>query len=184
MNENTPPPTTRKDLHIYYYEEVNPKSILELITSLRDATQVSLDKQMTYELDSPPPIHLHIHSYGGDVYSGLAGVGHILNNKVPVYTYVEGGVASAGTLLSLAGKKRYIQEYGYMLIHQVSHWTHGTYENIKDEKQNLDSLMEQLYKFYLKNTKLKKKQLVKILKRDLWFNAEDCLKYGLVDGIV
>ncbi len=184
MSENLPAPTTRKDLHIYYYEEVNPKSILDLITSLREATQISLDRQITYDLDSPPPIHLHIHSYGGDVYSGLAGVGHILNNKVPVYTYAEGGVASAGTLLTLAGKKRYIQEYSYMLIHQVSHWTQGTYENIKDEKENMDKLMGQLYNFYKKYTKLKKKQIVKILKRDLWFNAEECLKQGLVDYIV
>jgi len=184
MSENLSTSTTQKHLHIYYYEEVNPKSILDLITSLREATQISLDRQITYDLDSPPPIHLHIHSYGGDVYSGLAGVGHILNNKVPIYTYAEGGVASAGTLLTLAGKKRYIQEYSYMLIHQVSHWTQGTYENIKDEKENMDKLMGQLYKFYKKYTKLKKKQIVKILKRDLWFDAEECLKHGLVDDII
>jgi len=41
-----------------------------------------------------------------------------------------------------------------------------------------------LYKFYKKYTKLKKKQIVKILKRDLWFDAEECLKHGLVDYIV
>jgi len=176
--------TVRKDLHIYYYDEVNPKSILDLVSLLKEATVISLDKQITYDLECPPPIHLHIHSYGGDVYSGLAGAPHIFNNKVSVYTYVEGGVASAGTLLSLAGKKRYIQEYSYMLIHQVSHWTHGTYENLKDEKENLDKLMAQFYKFYKKYTKLKKKQIVKILKRDLWFDAEECLKLGLVDKII
>ena len=184
MSENPSAPVTRKDLHIYYYDEVNPKSILDLVNTLREATLLSLDRQITYELDSPPPIHLHIHSYGGDVYSGLAGAGHIINNKVPVYTYTEGGVASAGTLLSLVGKKRYIQEYSYMLIHQVSHWTHGTYENLKDEKQNMDKLMEQFYKFYKKYSKLKKKQIVKMLKRDLWFDADECLKYGLVDKII
>jgi ATP-dependent protease ClpP protease subunit len=175
---------TRKDLHIYYYEEVNPKSIQGLVSTLREATQLSLDRQLTYDLEIPPVIHLHIHSYGGDVYSGLAGAGHILNNKVPVYTYVEGGVASAGTLLSMVGKKRFMQEYGYMLIHQVSQWTEGTYENLKDEKANLDKLMEQFYKFYKKHSKLKKKQIVKMLKRDLWFNSEECLKHGLVDKLI
>jgi hypothetical protein len=50
MSENLPAPTTRKYLHIYYYEEVNPKSILDLITSLREATQISLDRQITYDI--------------------------------------------------------------------------------------------------------------------------------------
>ena len=46
MSENPSAPVTRKDLHIYYYDEVNPKSILDLVNTLREATLVSLDKQL------------------------------------------------------------------------------------------------------------------------------------------
>ncbi len=177
-------PIVHKHQHIYFYESVNQRTIQELVIALRSASLYCQNLQVELGLDKAPPVHLHIHSYGGDVYSGLAGASHILNNKVPVYTYVEGGVASAGTLLSLVGKKRYMQEYGYMLIHQVSGWCMGNFEQIKDEGKNLNSLMGMLYDFYEKHSGLKRSKIEKVLKRDIWFNSKKCLKHGLIDEIL
>jgi ATP-dependent protease ClpP protease subunit len=177
-------PVSHKHLHIYYYSNVDQKSIQDLNMSLQSASLLSREIQIEYDLDQPPPVHLHIHSYGGDVYSGLAGASTIANCKVPVYTYVEGGVASAGTLLSMAGKKRYITDLSFMLIHQVSGWCTGNFEQIKDETQNLQTLMNLLSDFYVKYSKMKKKDIKKILKRDIWLSSEDCLNNGLVDKII
>lgn len=183
-NETHNSPITHKHLHIYYYSNVDQKSIQDLNVSLQTASLLSREIQIEYDLEEPPPIHLHIHSYGGDVYSGLAGASAIHNCKVPVYTYVEGGVASAGTLLSMAGKKRHITDLSFMLIHQVSGWCTGSFEQIKDETQNLQTLMGLLTDFYAKYSKMKKKDIKKILKRDIWLSSQDCLKHGLVDLIL
>ena len=60
----------------------------------------------------------------------------------------------------------------------------GNYEALKDSMENCDILMETIRDIYNKHTKIPKKQLNDILKRDLWFDAETCLKYGLVDEII
>ena len=38
--------------------------------------------------------------------------------------------------------------------------------------------------FKNKIKKFQEKKLDEILKRDLWFDAESCLKYGLIDEII
>ena len=63
-----------------------------------------------------PPIKLYITSEGGLVYQVFSLIDTIQNLRVPVHTICKGFVASAGTLLSLAGKKRFITENSYMLI--------------------------------------------------------------------
>ena len=48
-------------------------------------------------------IYVHICSYGGDVFAGLALMDLIKNNEIPITTIVEGPVASAATLMFLGG---------------------------------------------------------------------------------
>lgn len=175
---------SRVGQHIYFYDEVDPESIHALAILLKEVERESKTKHIQDELDHPPIIHLHVHSYGGDAYSGLAGASAVLGCSVPVYTYVEGGVASAATLITMAGKKRFIHSLGFMLIHQISTWTQGTYENLLDSKDNSTQLMDTFCQFYESKSKLKHKQIKKILKRDLWFSAADCKAFGLVDEIL
>jgi len=175
---------TTVENHIYFYESVNPKSVMLLGIAIQNLNDQIIQVSQNLGLSTAPPIHLHINSYGGDAFAGLAGASHILNSQVPVITYVEGSVASAGTMLSVVGAKRYITEHSFFLMHQVSTGVWGTYENLKDEKESMDSLMEMIESIYLKHTKMKKKELKKLLKRDLWLNAEQCLQHGVVDEII
>ena len=71
-----------------------------------------------------------------------------------------------------------------MLIHQLSSGMWGNYESLKDDMENCDLLMETIRTIYTEHTKIPKKTLNQILKRDLWFDAETCLKYGLIDEIL
>ena len=60
----------------------------------------------------------------------------------------------------------------------------GNYESLKDQMENNDLLMDTLKNIYTENTKIPKRILNQMLKKDLWFDAETCLKYGLVDEII
>lgn len=170
--------------HIYFYQEVTPKSILELGVTLKEMSERLFQVSQELSLTELPLIHLHINSPGGCVFSGLAGASHILASPIPVVTYVEGSAASAATLLSCVGAKRLISEHSFMLIHQVSSGVWGSYENIVDEKESLDAIMEAIEGIYLKHTGFKKKNLKHILRRDLWLPAQKCLEMGLVDNIL
>jgi|TARA_A100001515_G_scaffold141986_1_gene139884 ATP-dependent Clp endopeptidase proteolytic subunit ClpP len=168
--------------HIYFYSEIKRNSILKLNKKLKELET----KLLTYA-DSlnwePPGIYLHINSYGGSVFAGVAAMDQILSCKIPVYTVIDGCAASAATFLSVVGTKRYINKHAHVLIHQLSSGFWGKFSAIEDEMKNLKKLMEMIRQVYLEKTAMTKSQLDKMLKRDLWLSAEEALSYGLVDEI-
>ena len=108
----------------------------------------------------------------------------ILHCEVDVHTVVDGCCASAATFLSVVGRKRYINQHAFMLIHQLSSFIWGKYEEFKDELENLNRLMDTIKAIYNAYTEVPSEKLDEILKHDLWFDAETCLKYGMVDEII
>ena len=50
--------------------------------------------------------------------------------------------------------------------------------------ENCDNFMKVIKEIYEEHTKIPKKELDKILKHDLWWDAEKCLSYGLIDEII
>ena len=132
----------------------------------------------------PGKIYLHINSYGGSVFAGFSSVDYILNSEVPVTSIIDGCAASAATIMSVTAKHRQINKHAYMLIHQLSSGMWGKYQEQKDTMENNDRLMKMIIEIYEEHTKIPKKELNKLLKHDLWWDAETCLKYGLVDEIV
>lgn len=169
---------------LYFYEGIHPNSILLLNKNINDLSRHMLITQITFDLPQPPHIKLHINSDGGEVFSALSLVDRIRTSKVPIHSYAEGLVASAATLISVSCQKRYIRKNTILLIHQVRSWFEGTYEDFKDEKQNMDLIMKIVKDIYLTHTKFKEEELNELLKRDIYLNAEDAIRYGLADEII
>ena len=178
-----------KDNHIYFYGSVNTKNCLNINLAIKE-----VGRKMTllsYDMNIEPEhlkIYLHINSFGGSVFAAISTIDTIQSSKIPIVSIVEGGAASAATLMSCVCTERYIRPNSFMLIHQVSSGFWGTMEEIKDEFKNLKKLMKFIKKLYKKNTKLSNSddsevKLDCILKRDIWWDSSECLKYGLVDEI-
>jgi ATP-dependent Clp endopeptidase proteolytic subunit ClpP len=173
----------RVNNHLYFYSKVDRDSIFDLIMLIKETEEENRITAIKLNIDTVP-IYLHINSNGGHVYEALNAIDAINACKVPVYTIVEGATASAGTLMSVAGKKRYIRPNAYMLIHQLSssYWG-GKMSEIEDEFKNLQELMEKIREIYKKHTKIPKKELTELLKHDLYLNAEKSINYGLADEL-
>jgi len=168
---------------IYFYGVVDDSNIKLLNRALRHLDKESQIFKIKYGCEAPP-IELHINSYGGSLFSAFAAVDTLSQLQTPVHSYIDGSVASAATLISCAATKRYMSKNSYMLIHQLSSSVWGKFEEIKDEMENLELLMDNVKRIYTLYTSIPKRELDKILKRDLWLNHEKCLKWGLVDEIV
>ena len=171
------------DYDIYFYSPITKYSCFELETNLLILDNKSQMLKNKYNIDTGP-INLHIQSNGGSLFHSIYIVDLIQNLETPVYTYIDGFAASAATLISVSGKKRYMSKNSLMLIHQLSGGVNGKFFEIKDESENLDGLMNFIIKTYLENSKMEEDNLREILKRDIWLNASYCLKNGLVDGIL
>ena len=188
-NSNPPPKLTVEsvDNHCYFYSEVNSDRGLALIKNLRELDTKLRNEHASRSLpeDHPlTPIWLHIESPGGNLFTAFSIAEQIKRLKTPVYSVVEGYTASAATIISIACSKRFILPSAFMLIHQLSSFHWGKYEEFRDEMNLLDMAMETLVSFYVNNTKMKKTKVSELLKRDSWFNAKQSLDAGLVDKIL
>lgn len=170
------------DNHVYFYSEVSRESIFDLNMLLKEVEEENIITANKLNID-PIPIYLHINSYGGSVFAGFAAIDMIVSCKVPVYTIIEGCAASAATMMSIVGAKRFIRPNSYMLVHQLSSGCWGKMNEIEDEYENLKELMKNIKRIYEKYAKIPKKDLTDVLKHDLWWNPEKCMSYGLVDEL-
>jgi len=132
----------------------------------------------------PKPIKLYITTNGGYIYQVFGAIDTIQYMEVPVHTICKGMVASAGTLLSLSGKKRYITPNSYMLIHELRGGTWGKFQQIKYSFENSNKLMDHIKSMYLTKTKINAEELEECLKKDIAWDAQTCLQKGLVDEII
>jgi len=175
--------------HIYFYADVNPESALILNQKLHQASMYNLGGifNSMYEVNSPPPIWLHINSYGGEVFSAFAIADTIerIKTVVPVVTIIEGCAASAATIISTAGTRRLMRKSAYMLIHELSDAAWGRHSDMMDHVNSNKDIMKTMKEWYSERTKIKPAELEEILKHDRWWNSKICkTKYGLVDDII
>lgn len=173
---------SRENNHVYFYSEIDRKSIFKLIRLIKEAEEYSIITSLRLHIDEVP-IYLHIHSDGGYVFDTFVAIDVIRSCRVPVHSIIDGATASGGTLMSVVCAKRYIRPSAFMLIHQLSSECWGKMREIEDEYTNLVELMDKIKLIYKENSKMKKKQIKKLLNHDLWLNSETSIEYGLVDGL-
>jgi ATP-dependent protease ClpP protease subunit len=142
---------------IYFYSEVNRAKILTLNKKITSLNVSLLNQVNTLDLGScPSSIRLYINSFGGSVFA----------------------------VMSVVAPKRLIREHSFMLIHQLSSISWGKFEELRDDMTNNELLMRTITDIYTQHTRIPKKKLKEMLKRDLWWDAKTCLEYGLVDDII
>tara|TARA_Y100000389_G_C17459128_1_gene520343 strand:- start:2944 stop:3588 length:645 start_codon:yes stop_codon:yes gene_type:complete len=129
-------------------------------------------------------IHLHVQSTGGELLSVFFVCDYIKQMKTPVYTYIDSYVASAASLITIVGKKRFISPHSVILIHQLSTQISGKLNAIKTEVTNLDTIMQLAKDVYLSNSKIDTTELNRLLQTDLWLNSTSALNVGFVDEIL
>lgn len=176
---------TVRENDIYFYCGVNKKNIVKLITAIKDVTRRLKIMEVEYGVENLK-INLHINSFGGSVFAALSAIDTIISNDIPIVSIVEGGAASAATLISVVCQERKITPHSFMLVHQLSSGFWGKMEEIKDEFMNLKKLMKTLTKVYREYTTIEETSettLKELLKRDLWLSSKECLKNGMVDVI-
>lgn len=178
----------RSGNHIYFVADINMKNIdiLNRILNKLKSEIEDIKQNLLVESAICKPIYLHIVSNGGDLFAGFRAIDLLNNCNFDIHTVVEGTACSAGALIYLAGKKRYMTENSYLLLHQLSSFSGwGTYEMIKDDADNNKKFMDRIVEYILgiSKGKFKKKKLEELLKHDLYLSHNDCIGKGLCDGL-
>lgn len=143
---------------IYFYDDVNHISQMVLIQLLNDiqADIISKNAASIINGNCPEKIEIYINSYGGVLSSGFALYDFIRSLQVPTVGIVDGVAMSAATLILLACDERKMGDNSTVLIHQLSSggFSWSTYEQMNDEKHNVDNAMAKLRRIYLDSTSI------------------------------
>ena len=131
-------------------------------------------------------ISLYINSPGGQVSSGLAIFDTMNFIASDVSTIGVGLCASMGAFLLSSGTKgkRYVLNNTEVMIHEILGGSQGQATEIKIQADHILSLRERLNKILAHNTNKSLKEINNDTSRDYYMNAEEALKYGIVDKII
>ena len=167
--------------HIYFTGDITKKSAFNLCKNIRllesELKMEEVEKNIKNEM------FLHITTDGGCISSAFSIIDCMESSRIPVNTVIDGSVSSAGTLISIHGKKRFVCKNSYVLIHELRSGCWGKLAYIDDTYKNCIKIQEHINMFYLTKTKINKKMLKDLLVKDLQFNADECINMGVADSI-
>lgn len=160
-------------------EEVANDVVLK-ITQINEKDDEEFEKYKDYEIK---PIKILINSPGGYVESGWAIVDAIQNSSTPVITIGTGQVASMALAILVAGHERYATKHTQFMYHEIIGGVWGNPKDIKVEYEHCEKLQEMYDQLIKENTNFPVEE-IKPKNIDYWFDAEEALKYGVINKIL
>lgn len=132
-------------------------------------------------------IILIIDSQGGSLNSYLA-IYDAMTKLIhcDVATVCLGQAMSAGQMLLMSGTKgkRFITENSKVLVHQLSSGTVGKLSEMEKHLSYAQELGKIMKELIVKHTKITKKELDVMMRSDTFLDANEALKFGIVDHII
>lgn len=131
-------------------------------------------------------ITMHIDSPGGSVKSGLSMVDVMEWIKSDIKTVNTGMAASMGSVLLGAGTKgkRSSLRHSTTMLHQSSGGFSGNIQDAEIDWAEWQKVNKELFNLLGSYCDKKPEQVMADATRDLWLNAEEALKYGIIDEII
>lgn len=130
-------------------------------------------------------IDVHINSYGGDVFDGLAIYRQLVEHKATITTHIDGIAASAASVIAMAGSTIKISEGGFLMIHDAWTIAVGNAKELRDTAERIDVTSGELAKLYAARSGKKSEQEVRdLMLAETWFTAQEAVDAGLADEVM
>lgn len=161
---------------IFLWGGVDDKSAKDIVGKMLYLEAESPGEEITFFINSP----------GGSVTSGLSILDTMNLISSPISTVCMGLAASMGSILLSAGKKgkRFIYPNGEVMIHQPSiGYLQGVVADLEITAKQMTKTKENAAKILADNCGQTLETILKDFDRDYWMDAEESIKYGIVDGL-
>lgn len=139
---------------------VYPKNIVEALKDARD-------------------VHVHINSYGGDVFAGVAIANILKNHKGRTIAYIDGLAASAASIIAFGCDEIIIPSNAYLMIHRVSCGMFGNADDFLRQIEVMEKIEEGIINSYTEKAieGVTREQIKDFMFSETWFTGEDTAKY-------
>jgi len=138
--------------------------------------------------DSKTDIQFYINSPGGSVTAGLAIYDTMQFLRCDVATTCVGLAASMGAWLLASGTagKRSVLPNSRVMLHQplIGGVMQGTATDLSIEAKEMIRLRQRMYEIMSKHTGQTVEKIHKDCDRNLWLEADEAIKYGVVDKVM
>ena len=159
---------------LFLSDDVDNESIGKLTWSILQQIREDDEKDEKEKDYKREPIKLYINSYGGSVSDMWGLIDVILNSKTPIYTYCTGYAMSAAFKIFLAGHKRYCYKHSTFMYHQMSCWRSGKYQDLVEDREEMDWLNKKIEEYVIDRTNLTKDDINEIRekKKDFYIHSD------------
>lgn len=166
---------SRAELYIYddiggdmFGDGITAKDVAEAMKGLGNASE----------------LNVFINSYGGSVFQGLAIFNILRRQPAHITTHVDGIAASAASVIAMAGDEIRMAANGFLMIHNAWGIAAGDGDALRRAAQDVDLATESIAQTYASRRNADIDRVREWMAAETWFNAEQAVKAGLVDGIV
>jgi ATP-dependent Clp protease protease subunit len=168
-----------------YYDTEKRKISLAGDFDERNTKEIIWALQEMEAIEKRDPIDIYITSNGGEAECFLSIYDVIQNLKCKVNTIALGKAYSAGAYLLLSGTgDRIAYKNTFIMLHELSSSTEGRLTDMRITQGFYDRLQKTLNKIVSEHTGQPLSKVEEDLKRDMWMNAEEAKKYGIIDKII
>lgn len=128
-------------------------------------------------------IELHINSYGGAVFDGVAIYNALINHPAHIMSIVDGIAASAASFIAMAGEEIEVEKTARMMIHDASGAVWGNAKDMREHADLLDGLSDMIAEIYADRAGNTVAHWRNLMLAETWFAAQEAVDAGLANRI-
>ena len=159
------------------WETWKPINTIEILSKELNRLKALNTKQITVK----------INSYGGDCNDALAIHDALQDHSAKIITQGNGYVASAATIIFMAGEERKISKNALFLIHKCSSYNRGNENDFEIELEAQKTTNETMLNVYEQKSKKSREEIKALMEENTghgkWITADEAIAYGFATEI-
>ncbi|PEJ34942.1 hypothetical protein CN689_06345 [Peribacillus butanolivorans] len=127
-------------------------------------------------------IDLSVNSYGGDAFLGIDICNTLKDHKGLVTVTITGMAASAASVICMGADKIRAHANTMLMVHNAQTFVAGDAKKLRKAADDVEKVSQAVLKSY--TNRVDEDTMKKLLDDETYLNAEEALKYGLIDEII
>lgn len=160
------------------------ENVIKLYGNIYEGDGAWISRQLEDIDGQYPLLKIHLHTNGGQVFDGNLIYNTMIGMKSEIHIYIDGLVASMGTILMLAGTKIFMAKNATIMIHAPRGIFRGTSKEMRKAAETLEGMEEVFVESYAEKTGKGEDKARAWMDGDNYFNAKKAIAEGLVDEVV
>nr|WP_274599645.1 head maturation protease, ClpP-related [Corynebacterium diphtheriae] len=129
-------------------------------------------------------VEVHINSYGGDVFEGIAIMNALRDYEGRVEIIIDGIAASAASFIAVGAADHLIMhDSATLMIHDAWSDISGSANEVRKQADELERMSNILAQIYANKAGTPVEEWRDAMREDSWFSADEALLLGLVDEV-